>query len=163
MFAIFFKQKEKLVYGDVVTPTVGYFQKKKGLICKITSSFPFRDEIRVIFQLKLTSDVIVQYANFRKDELIKIPPDFRLIRPLKVGDYIYLSPHFETFYSQLSLSFQGKKLQITAINESPQNPLILHYITKGKRWREVNLDIPKTNLLIMEQNRPRVVPRLPEI
>jgi len=166
VIAIFLKEKEKLVYGDVVTPTVGYFKGRKGLVCnKTTSFFPFRDEIKVIFQLKMTNDVITQYATFLKHQLIKVLPEFKLIRPLRVGDFICLAENFETFYGQSSLPFQGKTLPITAIDESSESPLIFHYITNGSqwRWREVNLDIPKTNRLIMEQNRPRVVPRLPEI
>lgn len=164
MVPIFLKRTPRFKYGEAVIPNHGYFEGKVGLVSDVKRYFPFPDEYVVVFQLRIINGFVSTRDNFTKDELEKYVPKHQLIRPLRVGDYIYIANDFVAFYNETSLKYRGKKLRITEIKESPYPPSIQHYYTDtGCRWLDINLDIPLTNRLLMKQSRPKVHARLPNI
>ena len=112
----------------------------------------------------LTDDVISSNDNFIKRQLEKYIPKHQLIRPLRVGDHIYIADDFMAFHNETSLKFRGKKLCITEIKESPYPPHFQFYYTgTGSRWLDLNLDIPRTNRLLMREQRAKTDAHLPDI
>lgn len=138
-------------YGDIVLITKGIEEGMLGLVEGCT-----QDEKLYSVKIYKQSKPECSYPEVTLINLL-LPTSWfcayvnpnGLIRPLVCGDSIVIQEKLTIWFDWQSLAFQGKTLQVTGLdNDSIMGQ---RYYTSGTFWIIENIDIPKTNKLLMKK------------
>jgi len=143
-----------------------------GLVTEVTKKTFRPDKISVSYFQKgrlnpMMTYFIVKwlascYEGVNRFELYQ--PVRKLIRPLVKGDKIFMSYEKDIYLSnRVRMYFEEET--ISAIIENPDNPYQPFYSIEGKSYQflEINIDIDRTNRLLLKENRPLTLPGLPDL
>lgn len=131
-----------LQQGDVVQPKHGLYRKEIGRIQHAIGT-----QVTVTFFLRHSDDNIrILEERFEENDVNYFPKHHLLARPLKVGDFIYITQKLNIYYRFEEIELEGCRFEISKIQKNSQNDSEYYYITpESHYWILENIDIERTN------------------
>lgn len=150
---------------DIVLINDEEYKNQIGIIHNIESYAEYEPVYTVVIFVRDGSEVSTQFLEFTIYSLSYYEEPVHLIRKLKIGDTIYLKEHFECYFTQEELQFQGYAVVLNGILPFEDNPYATLYRDKYlNEWKLINIDIPRTNKgLVNKDVKTKLAPTLPTL
>lgn len=148
-------------YGEIVVINEGEHKGKIGRLMSSTSDDKFH-EVR-FYELhngRRHISVTTSDGLFTSRSFSTYVNANALIRPIAVGDSIVIQEKLFVYFDRQSLPYQGKTLTLVTM-ENNWGKIV--YITHSSFWILENIDIPKTNKLLIKKyySTEKKEPKLP--
>lgn len=154
-------------YGDVVIPTKGKYKGRQGYVTRPWGHglSPSTKQTVLFYDFDDKGKVSLTILGFYKNKHLKVCKFLNsLVRPLRVGDEVFLLKNYQIPLEFRRKSIPGSRRRITSMEE--RTWVDYTFESRGLQFLSAHIDINKTNLLLsrtptpIEKNTPPALPIL---